>query len=111
MGWKASIVLAFREPIHLPPDAGPPDRDRSERLAVALGAGVPTGQTGGWLVNFLNLPAVNSIYADAQHPSALVLGHLEGGRAHATPAKCDTVLNQPCRTNQASLPAGTITLP
>lgn len=52
MGWKASIVLAFREPIHLPPDAGPPDRDRSERLAAALGAGVPTGQTGGLMDNF-----------------------------------------------------------
>ena len=37
--------------------------------------------TGGWSLDFTKTPAVNSIYADPQHPSALVLGHLAGGRA------------------------------
>jgi hypothetical protein len=81
---------------------------KGSRLRLWIDA--PTGQTGGWLLNFLNMPAINSIYADAAHPSAIVLGDLKGGHAAAPPAACDTVLNQPCRQNHASLPSGTMTI-
>jgi hypothetical protein len=65
--------------------------------SIRLTIDAPTGLTGGWLVNFLNLPGVNNIYSDAPHPSALVLGDLRGGRAYAPYPRCDTILNQPCR--------------
>ena len=58
-----------------------------------------------WLLNFVNEPGVNSIYADLAHPSALVLGELKGGRAGAALPPCDTLLNQPCRTNAVSVPS------
>ena len=52
----------------------------------------------------------NSIYADAKHPSAIVLGRLKGGKAMAPPTPCDKVLNEPCRANQAALPGGRLDL-
>jgi hypothetical protein len=78
--------------------------------SIRLWIDAPTGLTGGWLVNFLNLPGVNSIYSDAIHPSALVLGDVLGGHAHAAAPKCDTILNQPCRKNAVAVPAGTMTI-
>jgi hypothetical protein len=77
---------------------------------VRLWIDAPTGETGGWSLNFLNTPAVNSIYADAKHPSAIVLGHLKGGHATAPRPACDTILNQPCRQNLAATPAGAMTV-
>jgi putative CocE/NonD family hydrolase len=71
----------------------------------------PTGETGGWSFNFTKTPAVNSVYADGRHPSAMVLGHLPGGRAKAPLPACDTLINQPCRPNQAAVPAGTMAIP
>jgi putative CocE/NonD family hydrolase len=70
----------------------------------------PTGFTGLWLLNFIDSPAVNSIYTDARHPSALVLGQLVGGRAHRPRPACDTMLNQPCRTDGTATPPGKITI-
>jgi putative CocE/NonD family hydrolase len=81
---------------------------KGSRLRLWIDA--PTGFTGLWSLNFLDSPAVNRIYADAAHPSAIVLGHLEGGRAHAPYPRCDTMLNQPCRTNGASTPPGAMTI-
>jgi putative CocE/NonD family hydrolase len=79
--------------------------------SIRLWIDAPTGVTGGWSLNFLTTPAVNSIYADPQHPSALVLGYLPGGTAPASLPKCDTILNQPCRRNDIAVPAGSITIP
>ncbi|HWC35075.1 MAG TPA: CocE/NonD family hydrolase [Mycobacteriales bacterium] len=81
---------------------------KGSRLRLWIDA--PTGFTGLWSFNFLNSPAVNTVYADERHPSALVLGHLMGGRARAGLPACDTLLNQPCRPNQAPLPAGSMTI-
>jgi uncharacterized protein len=78
--------------------------------SVRLWIDAPTGMTGGWSLDFTKTPAVNSIYADGQHPSALVLGHLRGGRAEAPLPTCDTLLNQPCRENQTPVPSGTMTV-
>jgi putative CocE/NonD family hydrolase len=75
---------------------------------IRLWIDAPTGLTGGWSLNFLNVPGVNSIYADAQHPSALVLGHLAGSHAEAPYPKCDTVLNEPCRADQGTDPSGSM---
>jgi hypothetical protein len=66
--------------------------------------------TGGWSLDSINTPGVNSIYADQTHPSALVLGQLKGGHAEAPAPACDTVLNQPCRSNQTPVPLGTMTI-
>jgi hypothetical protein len=76
---------------------------------IRLWIDAPTGLTGGWSLNFLNIPAVNSVYADARHPSAIVLGHLPGKAKAPLPA-CDTLLNQPCRPNPIPLPAGSLTI-
>lgn len=81
---------------------------KGSRLRLWIDA--PTGLTGGWSLDFVNPPAVNSVYADAHHPSALVLGHLEGGHAKRPRAKCDTVLNQPCRRDPAREPSGSMTI-
>jgi putative CocE/NonD family hydrolase len=77
---------------------------------IRLWIDAPTGFTGGWSLNFLNIPGVNSIYADAKHPSAIVLGRLKGGKAMAPRTPCDKVLNEPCRANQAALPGGRLDL-
>ena len=70
----------------------------------------PVGETGGWSLDFTKTPAVNSIYADPQHRSALVLGHLAGGRAEKPLPACDTLLNQPCRRSEAPVPPGRMTI-
>ena len=78
--------------------------------SLRLWIDAPTGETGGWSFNFIITPAVNSIYADAAHPSAIVLGHLPGGRAGAPLPACGTILNQPCRANQTPVPSGRMTI-
>jgi hypothetical protein len=78
--------------------------------SIRLWIDAPTGVTGGWSLNFLNVPAVDSVYADAAHPSALVLGHLSGGHAKGPRAACNTLLNQPCRANRTAVPSGTMTI-
>jgi hypothetical protein len=78
--------------------------------SIRLWIDAPTGMTGGWSLDFVNAPGVNSIYADTGHPSALVLGQLKGGHAEAPLPACDTVLNQPCRSNQTPVPSGSMTI-
>jgi putative CocE/NonD family hydrolase len=78
--------------------------------SIRLWIDAPTGETGGWSLDFTKTPASNSIYADAEHPSALVLGHLAGGRAEKPLPACDTLLNQPCRQSSASVPPGRMTI-
>jgi uncharacterized protein len=79
--------------------------------SIRLWIDTPSGMTGGWALNFTATPAVNSIYADAQHRSAIVLGRLAGGHAQAPLPACDTLLNQPCRRSSAPVPSGTMTIP
>jgi hypothetical protein len=78
--------------------------------SLRLWVDAPTGMTGGWSLDFIKTPAVNTIYSDGHHRSALALGYLEGGRAGAKQAACDTVLNQPCRRNLRAVPPGTMTI-
>ncbi len=78
--------------------------------SIRLWIDAPTGETGGWSFDYTKTPAINSIYADAQHPSAIVLGHLPGGHAQAPLPTCDTLLNQPCRRNLTPVPSGTMTI-
>jgi uncharacterized protein len=78
--------------------------------SIRLWVDAPTGETGGWSFDYTKTPAINSIYADAQHPSAIVLGHLPGGHAQAPLPTCDTLLNQPCRENLTAVPSGTMTI-
>ena len=79
--------------------------------SLRLWIDAPTGETGGWSLNFTKTPAVNSIYADPQHPSAIALGYLSGGHAETLLPACDTLLNQPCRQNTAQVPSGSMTIP
>jgi predicted acyl esterase len=76
--------------------------------SIRLWVDAPTGETGGWSFDFTKTPAINRIYADARHPSAIVLGQLRGGQAQAPLPACDTILNQPCRRNSVPVPPGTI---
>jgi uncharacterized protein len=78
--------------------------------SIRLWIDAPTGETGGWSFDFIKTPAINSIYANRKHPSAIVLGDLKGGHAEAPLPTCDTLLNQPCRQNQVSVPSGSMTI-
>lgn len=78
--------------------------------SIRLWIDAPTGETGGWSFNFIPTPAINSVYADPRHPSAIVLGYLPGGHAGAPTPTCDTVLNQPCRQNGVAVPSGSVTI-
>lgn len=78
--------------------------------SVRMWIDAPTGATGGWSFDFIKTPGINRIYADAHHPSAIVLGYLPGGHAEAPLPACDTLLNQPCRQNQAPVPSGAMTI-
>jgi putative CocE/NonD family hydrolase len=77
---------------------------------IRLWIDAPTGETGGWSFNFTKTPAVNTIYADAQHPSALVLGYIRDKHPGAPLSTCNTVLNQPCRQNRTPVPPGFMTV-
>ncbi|HET8535582.1 MAG TPA: hypothetical protein VFL73_00260, partial [Solirubrobacteraceae bacterium] len=78
--------------------------------SIRLWVDAPTGMTGGWYLHFNTTPAVNSIFADRGHPSALVLGYVPGGHAQAPLPACDTLLNQPCRPSSAPVPSGTMNI-
>jgi len=79
--------------------------------SIRLWIDAPTGETGGWSFDFIKTPAVNSIYADAQHASEIVLGYLPGGRARGSLSACGTIVNQPCRSNQTPVPSGAMAIP
>jgi predicted acyl esterase len=78
--------------------------------SIRLWIDAPTGETGGWSFDFIKTPEMNSVYADAHHPSAIVLGYLPRGRAHTAFPTCNTLLNQPCRPNTTAVPLGKLTI-
>jgi len=78
--------------------------------SLRLWIDAPTGETGGWSLDFTKTPAIDSVYADPRHPSAIVLGQLAGGQAHAPLPACDTLVNQPCRPDLVPAPAGAMTI-
>jgi|tagenome__1003787_1003787.scaffolds.fasta_scaffold20987710_8 putative CocE/NonD family hydrolase len=78
--------------------------------SIRLWIDAPTGETGGWSFDYVKTPEINSVYADAAHPSALVLGYLPGARARAPLPACDTLINQPCRRNLVPVSPGTMTI-
>ncbi|HVS68599.1 MAG TPA: CocE/NonD family hydrolase [Mycobacteriales bacterium] len=102
--------LAPGRPTYLRVQLWPFDYVFRKGSRLRLWVDAPTGFTGLWSFNFLNDPAVNSVYADPQHRSEIVLGNLVGGRAKRGYPACDTLLNEPCRSNQGSLPAGSLTI-
>lgn len=65
------------------------------RLRVWVEA--PTSHTGFWAFAPTPDPAVNKVLHDADHPSRLVVGVLDGEVSHAPLPACDTLRNQPCR--------------
>ena len=81
-----------------------------EGSSIRLWIDAPTGETGGWSFNFIKTPALNTIYAEAQHPSALVLGYIPDKHANAPLSTCNTVFNQPCRQNMKPVPGGSMTI-
>jgi hypothetical protein len=56
----------------------------------------------------LPLPAENTVYHTPGMRSALVLGYLPDGTAHTPLAPCGALLNQPCRADTGTIPAGTL---
>jgi putative CocE/NonD family hydrolase len=75
---------------------------KGSRLRVWLDA--PTGQTGLAGFAFLTDAATNTVLHDAAHPSRLVVGVLPGQVARAPLPTCDTLVNQPCRSDPLALP-------
>jgi predicted acyl esterase len=70
-------------------------------------------QTGGWNFEPLANAGTNSILHDTHHPSEIVVGTVPGASAHAGYPACDTLLNQPCRSDAftASDPPGVLKWP
>jgi putative CocE/NonD family hydrolase len=59
----------------------------------------PTGHTGFWAFAPVLPPGVNTVLHDASHPSRLVVGVLPGIGAPGPLPGCDTLRNQPCRSD------------
>jgi hypothetical protein len=74
------------------------------RLRVWIDA--PTSHTGFFAFAPTPMPAMNTVLHDATHPSRLVVGVLRGERARGPLPACDTLRNQPCRSDPlgAALP-------
>jgi putative CocE/NonD family hydrolase len=106
----AARPLALGRPTYMRAQLWPFDYVFHTGSSIRLWIDAPTGETGGWSFDFTKTPAVNSIYADAQHASAIVLGHLKGGHGEAPLPTCGTLLNQPCRRNLPPVPSGTMTI-
>ena len=70
---------------------------KGSRLRIWIEA--PTSHTGFWAFAPLLTPATNTILHEAAHPSRLVVGVVPGEVAHAPLPPCDTLRNQPCRTD------------
>lgn len=102
--------LVAGRPTYMRIQLSPVDYVLRKGSSVRLWIDAPSGETGGWSFDFTKTPAINRIYADARHPSAIVLGYLRGGHAEAPLPSCDTLLNQPCRQNQVPVPSGTMTI-
>jgi uncharacterized protein len=75
--------------------------------AIRISIEAPTGLTGLWGFSFNQSPATNTVYADAEHPSRLVLKVIPKLKAGVPLPACDTVRSQPCRSGTAPVPPGT----
>lgn len=67
------------------------------RLRVWIDA--PTSHTGFWAFAPTLDPGINTVLHDVAHPSRLVVGVLDGESARAPLPACDTLRNQPCRSD------------
>jgi putative CocE/NonD family hydrolase len=106
----ASRSLKIGRPTYMRIELNPFDYVFRKGSSLRLWIDAPTGETGGWSFDFLKTPAINTVYANRKHPSAIVLGYLKGGTAGAPLPTCDTVLNEPCRDNIVKVPSGTMTI-
>jgi X-Pro dipeptidyl-peptidase C-terminal non-catalytic domain len=75
--------------------------------AIRISIEAPTGLTGLWGFGFNQNPATNTVHADAEHPSRLVLKVIPKLNAPIALPACDTVRSQPCRSGTAPVPPGT----
>lgn len=73
---------------------------------VRLFIEAPPAKSGNWSFESLPGPAVNRVYHDATHPSALRLATLPGHTAPLRHAKCGEVIRQPCRATTVAGAAG-----
>jgi hypothetical protein len=60
--------------------------------------------------DYVKTPAMNTILHDAAHDSQLVLGLVPRGSAGTPHRACDTIVNQPSRTNTAPVPSRSFTI-
>ena len=70
---------------------------KGSRMRIWIEA--PTGHTGFWAFQPTPDPGIETVLHDAAHPSRLVVGVVPGEVAHAPLPACDTLRNQPCRTD------------
>lgn len=76
--------------------------------SIRLWLSGPSTLVGGWGLDYLRTPSVDTVLAGRRHASSLVLGVVPG-TAQGTPLPaCDTVLNEPCRRNPVPVPAGSL---
>jgi hypothetical protein len=75
--------------------------------AIRISVEAPTGFTGLWGFSFNPQQATNTIYADAERPSRLVLNVIPKLTAPIPLPACDTLRYEPCRAGTAPVPPGT----
>jgi len=75
---------------------------KGSRIRVWIEA--PTGHTGFWAFTPTAHPGQNTVLHDPAHPSRLVLGALPGEVARAPLPACDTLRNEPCRSDPLAGP-------
>jgi putative CocE/NonD family hydrolase len=79
----------------------------SIRLIIDSATGTSYGNMG---FAALPTPAQNTIYEGPAHDTQLVMGLVRGGIAQAPLPACGTVDGEPCRSDPASAPSGSLTI-
>jgi uncharacterized protein len=67
--------------------------------------------TGLWGLTGPRTAFTDTVYAGPSRPSQVVLGLIPGATAKAPLPACGTIIGEPCRRNNAPVPAGRLTLP
>ena len=70
---------------------------KGSRVRIWIDA--PTGHTGFFAFDPVADPGTNTVLHDKAHPSRLVVGVVPRAVAHTPLPACDTLRNQPCRTD------------
>ncbi|MBI2383283.1 MAG: CocE/NonD family hydrolase [Gammaproteobacteria bacterium] len=78
-------------------------------LRVAIEA--PLGNTGFRNLQIVQTPALNTVHVGAPYVSRITIPVVPGAKAPMDYPACGTLINQPCRDDPGTVPAGTMSVP